>query len=406
MSNFQVRLAFISDLHAYHPQRGVSGAGPSYLPANPGVADPDPFGDLDQLIDREKLCVDLLLCGGDICDQADLRGFQYAWQKMNALKERLSARELIATCGNHDLNSRLIESDEDPDPKGALQTVQPQFPFEDKNLTNHFWARNFAIVQPVPGVSIVVLNTSAYHGGADDEHRHGRVSQRTITAIEKELQGMGSTDLNILLCHHHVRPLQGLWTNAPDIEYMKKGGELLRALTMRTATPWLVLHGHRHVPNLEHSNDPSVIVVGASSFSRQVQGRFNQFHVLDVEVDDGAAQPLKGTIETWSWNRQGGWQKRPVNDDGEGFPPFCGFGSAFLPRAIVGKIRSFVGDSPDYVLWSSLVQHVPDLKFMTPTQFSQMETLLGKCNINLYRDREGNVTQVGTTKMTSMEGGK
>lgn len=393
----RVRIALLSDLHAYHPAPGSTQAGPSYLPTNPGVTDPDPFGDLDKLVERETLRVDLILCGGDISDKADLRGFQYAWERLNALKRKLGAEHLIATCGNHDLNSRHIAADEDPDPKGALQTVEPQFPFEDARLTDHFWARNFAILSPLPGVSVVVLNTSAYHGGKDDELHHGRVSQRTISAIEKQLQAADQADLNVLLCHHHVRPLQGIWANAPDPEYMKKGTELLGMLTKCTASPWLVLHGHRHIPNLEHSLDPACVVVGASSFSGQLQGGLNQFHILDIEVDEGAGQPMRGTIDTWSWNRPTGWSRRHTASE-DGFPPYCGFGSTSLPRGIVVRIEQALGSAPAYMEWNDLVAQVPDIKYMTPAHFQQVEVLLERAKISLMRDREGRVSQVGRTK--------
>ncbi|MFC7207602.1 metallophosphoesterase family protein [Comamonas endophytica] len=322
-------------------------------------------------------------------------GFQFAWAKLNALKEKLGARELIATCGNHDLNSRLVDAEEDPDPKGALQTVQPMFPFSDERLTDRFWSRNFVLVNPMPGVRIVVLNTSAYHGNGDKEHHHGRVSERTITAIKNELDALEPADLNILLCHHHVRPLQGIWGKAPDSEFMKKGIELISTLTKCTATPWLTLHGHRHIPNLEFTVDPSSVVVGASTFSAQIQGRFNQFHLLDVEVDETAAAPLRGTIETWTWNVTGGWQRRPIMNDGEGFPPMCGFGSTFQPRAIVSKIEQVLGTVPGFLDWKDVLIQVPDLKFTTPAHFQQIESLLEKSQINLNRDREGRISQVG-----------
>lgn len=398
MSKRLVRVAFLSDLHAYHPTPGNGRGGESFLPANPGVSDPDPFGDLDRLIEREKLKVDLVMCGGDICDKADLRGFQYAWNRLNSLKANLSAAELVATCGNHDLNSRRVDVPEDPDPKGALQSVLPRFPFADEILTDRFWSRNFALIEPLQGVRVVVLNTSAYHGGAEQEIHHGRVSERTITAINNELKDLESADLNILLCHHHVRPLKGLWANAPDSEFMKKGGDLLNRLSQCTASPWLILHGHRHVPNLEHTLDPASVVLGASSFSAQMQGRFNQFHILDLEVDPTGDAPLKGAIETWSWNITGGWQRRPINNDDEGFPPFCGFGSTLQPRAMAAKIEGVIGTSPGYVEWIEVLETVPEMKFTTPAHFRQVEHLLGAKQINLHRDRDGRVVQVGKSK--------
>ncbi|CAJ0744386.1 3',5'-cyclic adenosine monophosphate phosphodiesterase CpdA [Ralstonia edaphis] len=393
MSALRVRLALLSDLHAYHPEAGRSAV--SYLPTTQGVSDPDPFGNLEDLIKREALNVNFLICAGDICDKADFRGFQYAWGRLNALKESLGATQLIATCGNHDLNSRHIDSAEDPDPKGALQTVQPQFPFVSDELTNQFWARNFAFLEPLQGVRFLVLNTSAYHGGSAGEEAHGRVSRRTIDAIRRKLAVEEQVDLNVLLCHHHVRPLKGLWQSAPDAEFMQKGGELLSMLTSTTASPWLVLHGHRHIPNLEHSRDPDCVVVGASSFSGQIPGKLNQFHILEIIVDHSVPQPLTGTIETWSWTITGGWQKRPIQNDEEGFPPQCGFGSQFQPRALAEKIAQILDKTPDYKSWEEVAERVPDVNFMTPTHLSQVEKLLEAMNIKLHRDREGMLTQVG-----------
>ena len=138
-----------------------------------------------------------------------------------------------------------------------------------------------------------------------------------------------------------------------------------------------------------------MIIVGASSFSGQVQGRLNQFHLLEVEVDVTATQPLRGTIETWSWSRPSGWLRRPIATEDEGFPPACGFGSSFQPRAIVKQIEKVLGTDPDYIPWQDVVAKVPDLQFMTPSQFRQVESLLESININLNRDREGRVSQVG-----------
>jgi predicted phosphodiesterase len=393
MENCRVRLAFLSDLHAYHPEAGRPTV--SYLPTTQTPNDPDPFGSLEELISREKLKVDLVICAGDICDKADFRGFQYAWTRLNNLSRTMSAKQLIATCGNHDLNSRHVDSAEDPDPKGALQTALPQFPFDSDELTNHFWARNFAFLTPLPGIRFIVLNTSAYHGGSVGEERHGRVSKRTIDAIERKLSLAEQVDLNILLCHHHVRPLKGLWGRAPDQEFMQKGGELLGMLTNTTASPWLVLHGHRHTPNLEHSQDPACVVVGASSFSAQIPGTLNQFHVLEILVDHSRPQPLTGTIETWSWTVTGKWQKRPVQSDEEGFPPQCGFGSEFQPRAVAEQITGLLGETPNYRSWEDISQAIPDVQFMTPTHLRQVEKLLEASNIKLHRDRHGILTQVG-----------
>jgi hypothetical protein len=176
---------------------------------------------------------------------------------------------------------------------------------------------------------------------------------------------------------------------------MQKGGELLSMLTNATASPWLVLHGHRHTPNLEHSLDPACVVVGASSFSAQVPGKLNQFHMIDIIVDHSRPQPLTGRIETWSWTVTGGWQKRPTQDDDEGFPPTCGFGSVFQPRAIAAQIDAILGPASTYTTWDEVSIKISDVQLTTPTHFRQLETLLEGMKIRLHRDRHGMVTQVG-----------
>lgn len=141
--------------------------------------------------------------------------------------------------------------------------------------------------------------------------------------------------------------------------------------------------------------DPACIVIGASSFSAQVQGRLNQFHTLALEVDEHLAQPIKGTMDTWSWNVTSGWQRRPIVDDDEGFPPQCGFGAEYQPRAMSHKIQSLVGQAPGYLDWSDVVASTPEVRYMTPAHFRQTEDLLRQAGIALHRDREGRIVQIG-----------
>ena len=289
MAKKTVRIALLSDLHAYQPSDKRKDI--SHLPVAPSTSDPDPFGDLDRLIEKEeeKIKADLLICPGDICDQADYLGFQYAWKRLHALRVKLSATALIATCGNHDLDSRLKnDPDDDPDPKGAIQLVEPQFPFNENEDTDHFWARNFAFRFPIAGVRVLVLNTSAFHGWLDGEHNHGRISLRTIAAIRKKIEADTSYyEANLLVCHHHLRPLSG-WGTSTDKQYVSKGSELLRMLSDATGMPWLVIHGHRHSPNFEHSQTPHYVIIGASSFSKPEIDKSNQFHHITLNVDDQA----------------------------------------------------------------------------------------------------------------------
>lgn len=396
MTARSLRIGLLSDLHAFKPIPGKTSI--SHLPANPVGSHPDPFGDLEKLVAKDtSLNCDLLICPGDICDKADYHGFVYAWERLNKLKTRLGATALIATCGNHDLDSRITFDPDDPDPKGVLQMVTPQFPFDDDGLTNHYWARNFAILTPIPGIRVLVLNTSAFHGGSADEQQHGRISRRTIVAIAKAIEeDPESYQINILVCHHHLRPLTGFGTTT-DGEFVKKGGELLETICPLTDLPWVVLHGHRHQHNLEFASSPGYLIIGASSFSMPNAGYLNQFHSIEVHADSASIYPLAGTISSVSWATGYGWhQRRAHPGTDEGFPPVCGFGYTGSIENLCTMIATSIGDT--YKLWDELAADIACLKFLPPVSQDKLVRELNKRNISVQFDSNGRFSQVGKSK--------
>ena len=389
-----LKIALLSDLHAFMPSEKRKDV--SHLPVAPTASDPDPFADLDKLIaSRTSLTADILVCPGDICDQADYSGFQYAWTKLHTLRSTLKAHELIATCGNHDLDSRhRYDPDDDPDPKGALQQVEPQFPFLEDADCDHYWARNFAIRRPVDNVRVVVLNTSAFHGGAEGELHHGRVSLRTIRAIRQALErDTKSYPVNILVCHHHLRPLEA-WGTSTDKQYVSKGSELLRMLSDTTGTPWVVLHGHRHSSNIEHSQTPAYVMIGASSFSKPEFDKSNQFHLIDLKIDlDASHRTIYGSIDTWNWTRSGGWAQGTI-DPGAGLPSQCGFGYTGVVPTLATKVAASVTDA-GYLDWDSVIQLHEDIRYLPPAERRKFLAALGTLQIGVNYDARGNITQLG-----------
>jgi 3',5'-cyclic AMP phosphodiesterase CpdA len=372
----KLRIAVISDLHAHQKDRPSIDPGHaadtnvSYLPANPGPGDPNPFGDLQQLISSSGIKADILICPGDICDKGDIAGFTYAWKQLHILRGRIGASELIATCGNHDLDSRYSTppSDDDPDPKGNLLQAEPPFPFGDIPETDQFWARNFATIRVNSEVRVISLNTSAYHGGKKGELEYGRVSHRTIKALVKTIEeDPQNASLNILLCHHHLQPLHSWGNTIDDLQHVRKGTDLVTALTKATGSAWLVIHGHRHIPNISHSTSPPVAMLGAGSFSRIGDTFTNQFHIIDVEVDPlSTTMPLCGEIRSWNWSRSNGWAV--YLDPTKGLPPQCGFGYPGAVQGLVPKILNALGVEP-FLYWDTMLQAVPELRYLTPDQW-------------------------------------
>jgi metallophosphoesterase superfamily enzyme len=111
MSN-DLKIAVVSDLHTHDGSSAELGA-PSML----GTSDPEdqpkrhPISGLKKLISDNKLRADILLCSGDLANKATPSGLNYAWRQLEILKNALGARKLIATAGNHDMDSRYQDNE-------------------------------------------------------------------------------------------------------------------------------------------------------------------------------------------------------------------------------------------------------------------------------------------------------
>ena len=179
-----MRIAVASDIHAY---ANADGPAPSHLCIAAPADQPTrhPVSGLKRLIEDEKLTADLLVCPGDLADKAETAALIYTWNELHAIKDLLKAELLIATAGNHDVDSRHKHNDFDA--RGALQALVPPFPGLSEAECDRYWGRNFVLLEK-PTWRLLLLNSSAYHGGGKDpekEARHGRISERTVAQSSK-----------------------------------------------------------------------------------------------------------------------------------------------------------------------------------------------------------------------------
>jgi hypothetical protein len=391
-SNLLTRLLVVSDIHAFSDRDKKSTGSVVDLSG----ADGSTVNPLDALVAGAKqmeIHPDLLVCAGDICNQADFGGLERAWERLHRLKVELGAASVLATCGNHDLDSRFMIEQDDPDPKGALLALIPPFPLPDESLSNKFWARNYVIVRGPNNVVIVLLNSCAFHGGAQEEIDYGRVSQRTIEELAHDLNATKDAAAHILVCHHHPIQLEG-WQRRVDKEFMQRGQVLLDRLCATTNSPWFIIHGHRHSPKLIHGSSPTndtPFVFGAASLGARVAGVRNQFHVIDLyrsEAPDHA--PVVGRIQTWSWTDTSGWSTR---GDPNSMPNLCGFGYRGQIKTLAKKISELVGNN--YLSWDKLVVEIPAVELLVPNSQNQLENELTNLGVSFLRDRSGQCIQVG-----------
>ena len=109
------------------------------------VKQPKDFAGLKKLISNESLRADLLICGGDLGDNAQPDGIRYAWQAVNEIGALLKASQIVATVGNHDMDSRQLFNKYDP--REALQSLSPPFPLPDTALNDLYWSQHFAVLR-------------------------------------------------------------------------------------------------------------------------------------------------------------------------------------------------------------------------------------------------------------------
>lgn len=389
-----VSLLVLSDVHAFVDSASAKGSCVNL--AHKPVKFENPLFDLSELISRKELVSDLVVCSGDICNQADADGFQAAWSLLNGLLPQLNAKALLATCGNHDLNSRLKKvRDEDPDPKGALQLVEPGFPTTSDAQNDHYWSRNFVIIEPIDSVVVLLLNTSAYHYGDENEIEHGRISARTIEAIERRLSANYlDRKIYILVCHHQPAP-SPLWPGRPDEGYMKKGQELLDRIGQLTGTSWLVVHGHLHQSELRYGSSRggnSPVILAAGGFGVEEIGVCNQMHLIRFSLfDDAELSGPYGQVSTWRWSRGSGWRQQSAEGN-KSLPAECGFGHHGPIQRFAQKLATLVGRG--FITWTEACKEVRSLPYLLPDDIQRLKVELERLNIGCY-EADGRIFQLG-----------
>lgn len=362
-----LRFAIASDLHVYD---GDGDNSPSALRVGADETDHlrHPIAALLHLVKSQELRADALLCPGDLGDKASTTGIQYAWAKLVQVQKAMRAKELFATVGNHDVDSRGKSNKFDP--RGFLQTLEPPFPYRTLAISDQFWARHFAVIKR-SDFRIVLLNSSAFHG-YENEYIHGRISEHTLSALAKNLQSERKKPLvNILLCHHH--PMLHSDRKLGDHDTMKQGQELLDLINQHG--DWIVIHGHKHDPRLSYASGQSSvtpIVFAAGSLTASLYPEIastarNQFYIIEFPLDDIATRGLVGTFRAWDWIYESGWQ--PATS-GSGLPSVGSFGHRENPNVIAQRISSCIIE--DTIGWDELNRREGSLKYLIPKDRAQV----------------------------------
>lgn len=377
-----LHLLVLSDLHAFTPKnRHASTDDVSFLRATDAILPgyPDPIDQVGVTIERERLEVDWVICPGDLADKADADAQAYVWRKLEGLRVKLGAKRLISTAGNHDIDSRL--KGHNFDAKGALQSLQPPFPGLDEATCDRYWARNFHVLREENAL-LLNVNSSAFHGfsseekDAKPEYIHGRVSQRTIDAINSQLSPPNS-HLNILLTHHHPERDESVYPD--DVSEMMLGSKLVQDIQELTRKNWLVIHGHQHFPRVTYGRGASYrsVIFSAGSLSATLVGEqsrraVNQFYHLTVETEEVSPETHGpcGIIRAWHWAGLSNWEPSPASHR---IPDHCGFGYTAAVPALAKRINEIVREhGTPLMTYLDICEHQKELRFILKETFDQV----------------------------------
>ncbi len=388
-----LRIAVVSDLHAYDESN--EDPPPSHLSLalpedNPGV---HPISGLIQLIRNERLHSDLLFCCGDMGDKARPQAIAYAWKMVHKLRRELKSKSVIATVGNHDVDSRYKYNKYDA--KGVLQTLVPRYPLAKEALNDKFWARNFASVRSGQ-YRIISLNSSAFHGASDKEYLHGRISEYTLASLKKALSEQVTVPVNILICHHHPQKHQDV--ELEDYSIMVNGQPLLDLLGSGEHGSWLVVHGHKHHPKLAYSAGGSAgaTILSAGSLCGtiypELQGKArNQFYIITLPVREFAKHGFVGTVEAWDWAPGDGWA--PAGP-ASGLPAKSGFGYRVNLPVLARQVSTFAGSRT--TSWENLAKQFSFLRYVIPQDLAALgRELLRAHELRVTFDSFGAPLQIG-----------
>lgn len=363
----KLSIAVISDLHCHHSSSEIDD---TYLTTDLLRSDVKnhPVESLIRTIKKDEIEVDLTLCAGDLTNKSDVQGFISGWDFTLEINKELSGNEVIATLGNHDVDSYETFTTYSLE---IAKGIKKDFPLKDDDDRDKFWSKGCVFVEGST-YRILVINSSHYHYNKI-EAASGKVGDDLINYIQEYLEDKNDNKISIVLAHHH--PIDHSRSDLGEDDKIVNGDKLLEALAPFKFD--LFIHGHKHDPLLRyhtfHGSNGRIPILSSGSFSAKSNlgwtSRRNTFHKIDI-VKNG--EQCNGKITTWTFIPRNGW--KIMNDD-EGFHPYTGFGYQGSIEGLFKIISEQVGET-SCKKWSEILEIIPEVEHLIPTEADELyETL-------------------------------
>lgn len=321
---------------------------------------------------------DVLLCPGDITDKIDPQGYITGWSFLEEMRDAISAPDLYATIGNHDVDSRRNNPSDKP--FTIAQSIKYNYPLRE-NQKLQFWSEHYFIVENDKYI-LLVFNSSHSHISWDDS-RKAYIGEEVIKKMSNDLKLFTKDKIRLALCHHH--PIGQSNVNEPDSDVIDKGTDFLDMLCDEGFS--MIIHGHKHEPKIRYYN--SLVVFCSGSFSSRENlnetESENVFHVIEFQTK------LEGLIRTWYYGSNRGWHQKANKK----FPPITGFGFngnesklGELSNSINEWFNSKSNSSND--LFANLLAEIKDVQFLTPSEMSKViQILKDQYKLDITYDEDG-----------------
>lgn len=366
-----IKLAIISDLHCHgideYPERKAESYFLAGQPRFP--SERNPLQSLLETIRRERITCDYLVVPGDISNNFSKIGLTTGWYGIKEVEKELKAKLIVATIGNHDIDSHSSSGLEIYE---HTKYFAENFPSNRAEENDSFWHNGFAVLDQ-PDARFTIINSCIDHYDSNSS-RKGSFPEHKINLLDKRLSSLPASEIHIAVLHHHPIPHQG--TANEHNEQIPTGKSLVDVLTKHNCR--LIIHGHRHIPEVSKiESNGSSHVFGAGSFSKVLieMGSItrNLFHIVVAE-----SNLTRGWINSWEYNISAGWVRSTKNSST--LPFHCGFGiDKTHINTLITKLHEIFQQSDSEVVSAKIIlEKVPELFYITPETILELSSKLKK----------------------------
>jgi predicted phosphodiesterase len=370
----KLRFAIISDLHCCHSSSKNSLTETYLLSDSLRLPYQEhPIEALNEMIEEKQLTVDYLICPGDITNRIDKQGLITGYQFLHEIKNKLKAKDLFLSVGNHDVDS-YREHKEYDNAYHLLRHFTKIYPYSNQRvrefaqLNDYYWSNGFCIYKNEE-LLVININTCYEHLNSEDV-KSIKILKNTFNKIKEELKEIKFSGFRLAVFHHHPVKISNSNLKYKDFDVIDNGDALLDVLEENDFN--LIIHGHKHIPDIQQRNGMPIFCSGSFSSTlniRDVSG-FNTFHIIEINRID---KQYKGCIHTYYYSSQKGWFV--FNDPYYFFPHITGFGNNENLNTIVEKIKT-LSLGKNYMLFEDLLKEIPDIKFLIPEDQVKLEQLI------------------------------